>query len=419
MDESTDAKNLKPLAGLFVLDLTWVYSGPYATLLLQDFGAEVVKVEGRGGDYARSFPPFKDGASGYFYSLNRGKKSIALDLKSEAGRSLFLRLARKADAVVENFVPGVTERLRIGYEDLKAVNPRLIYGAIHGFGSFGPYARMPAVDPVAQAMGGLMAQSGVPGGAPMKTGPAVSDALSGVYLALGIVSAVLARDKTGLGRKVEVGMMDAVFSVLEEAVVRTSMTGESLPRRGNTDPLGAPWDAFETKDGKWVMVCSMGADMFDAAYRVIGRDDLAEEYGGASAAAAAGRADELLCLNEAAAAWIRTKTAEEVMAVFRGLRIPCGPVKEVSELLADPHLLARNMVVDVDHPKLGAIKTYNNPILFDGQSVGVAPGEQPSEPELGAHAFDILRNRLGLSEKEIKKYIEEGGLIDRGAIVSD
>jgi crotonobetainyl-CoA:carnitine CoA-transferase CaiB-like acyl-CoA transferase len=418
MRENTDANSGKPLSGLFVLDLTWVYAGPYATLLLQDLGAEVVKVEGADGDYARSFPPFRDGVSGYFYSLNRGKKSIALDLKSPAGRDLFLRLAAEADVVVENFAPGVTERLRIGYDDLKAVNPRLLYGAIHGFGSFGPYARMPAVDPVAQAMGGLMAQSGFPGGAPMKTGPAVSDALTGVYLALGLVSAVLERGQTGAGKKVEVGMMDAVFSVLEEAVVRTSMTGESLPRRGNTDPLGAPWDAFGTKDGKWVMVCAMGADMFDAAYRAIGRNDLADAYGGAAPAAAARRADDLPDLNAAAAAWIRTKTAEETLALFQGLRIPCGLVKEVAELLADPHLTARNMVVGVNHPRLGAIKTYNDPILFDGRSIGLAPGEGPMEPGLGEHAAGILRDRLGLSDAEIRAYIAKGGLIDHGVVGS-
>jgi crotonobetainyl-CoA:carnitine CoA-transferase CaiB-like acyl-CoA transferase len=274
---------------------------------------------------------------------------------------------------------------------------------------------MPAVDPVAQAMGGLMAQSGVPGGAPMKTGPAVSDALAGVYLALGIVGAVLEREKTGLGRKVEVGMMDAVFSVLEEAVVRTSMTGESLPRRGNTDPLGAPWDAFETADGRWIMVCAIGAEMFEAVYRAIGRDDIADEYGGADAAAGLRRENELPYLNREAAAWIRTKTAEEALAFFGKLRIPCGVVKEVAELLTDPHLTARNMVVGVDHPKLGAIKTYNNPILFDGRSVGVPQGEQPAEPGLGEHAFGILKDRLGLSDGEIEAYIGKGVLTGRNA----
>jgi crotonobetainyl-CoA:carnitine CoA-transferase CaiB-like acyl-CoA transferase len=418
MGENTVANGQKPLSGLFVLDLTWVYSGPYATLLLQDFGAEVIKVEGPGGDYSRSFPPLKDGASGYFYSLNRGKKSIALDLKTEAGRALFLRLTEGADVVVENFVPGVTERLKIGYDDLKAVNPRLIYGSIHGFGSFGPYARMPAVDPVAQAMGGLMAQSGVSSGAPMKTGPAVSDALAGVYLALGIVGAILERGRTGVGRKVEVGMMDAVFSVLEEAVVRTSMTGESLPRRGNTDPLGAPWDAFETKDGRWIMVCSMGAEMFDAVYRAIGRSDIADEYGGTDAAATMKRANDLFYLNAEAATWIGARTAEESLSFFNGFGIPCGVVKEVAELLTDPHLIARNMVVGIDHPILGDIKTYNDPILFDGRSVGVAPGEHPLEPGLGEHASGILRSRLGLSDEEIEAYVKEGGLVGNGVVGS-
>jgi crotonobetainyl-CoA:carnitine CoA-transferase CaiB-like acyl-CoA transferase len=409
-----NAKEQKSLSGIVVLDLTWVYSGPYATLLLSDLGAEVIKIEGAGGDYARSFPPFENGASGYFYSLNRGKKSISINLKTEAGRNLFLRLAEKADVVAENFVPGVTERLGIGYEDLKARNPRLIYGSIHGFGSFGPYAHLPAVDPVAQAMGGLMAQSGVSGGPPLKTGPAVSDALSGVYLALGIVAAIHERERTGEGRKIEVGMVDAVFSVLEEAVVRAAMTGNALPRRGNTDPLGAPWDAFETKDGKWIMVCALGGAMFEAIYRRIGRDDLAALYGGDDGAANAKRADDQPMLNSAFAEWAKERFAPEALSILQELRIPCGIVKDVTELLDDPHLTERNMVVAVDHPKLGRIKTYNDPIMFDGRSIGIAASETQLDPGPGEHAAEILREKLGLTDDAINALYENGGLIING-----
>lgn len=289
----------KPLAGYRVLDLTWVYSGPYCTSLLLDLGADVIKVEGpKYGDHTRSFPPFKNGASGYFYSLNRGKKSISINLKSEDGKALFKDLIKRVDVVTENFVPGVMERMGLGYEELKKINPKIIYGSIHGFGSFGPYADWPGVDPVAQAMGGLMSQSGFAGGAPLKTGPAVADAISGIYLALGIVAALMERDKTGSGRRVEVSMMDAVFSALEEAVVRASMTGDALPRRGNTDPLGAPWDAFLTSDGKWVMMCSIGGSKFEAVYNYIGRGDLVAEYGGDGEEAGDKRANDLAILNK-------------------------------------------------------------------------------------------------------------------------
>jgi crotonobetainyl-CoA:carnitine CoA-transferase CaiB-like acyl-CoA transferase len=393
----------KPLAGIRILDLTWVYSGPYCTSLLLDLGAEVIKIEGPDfGDHTRTFPPFKNGGSGYFYALNRGKKSLALNLKTERGKELFSRLSEKCDMVVENFVPGVLERMGLGYERLKRHNPRLIYGSIHGFGSWGPYSSWPCVDPVAQAMGGLMDQSGFPGGPPVKTGPAVADAVAGTYLALGLVAAVLEREKTGLGRRVEVSMHDAVFSVLEESVVRAGMTGNALPRRGNTDPLGAPWDAFATADGKWIMVCSLGADRFDKIYRLLGREDIAEKFGGDAEEDFARRSENLAELNAIFSGYARTRTAAQLVETLHSLRIPCGIVKDVVELLDDPHLAERNMVVPIDHPRLGKIRTYNNPIMFDQKSLGIRPGENPLDPELGADSADILAGWLGLTEEEIR-----------------
>jgi len=401
----------KPLSGYKVLDLTWVYSGPYCTSLLLDLGADVIKVEGpKCGDHTRSFPPFKNGGSGYFYGLNRGKKSIALNLKSEEGKAIFRDLVKKVDVVTENFVPGVMDRMGLGYEELKKINPKIIYGSIHGFGSFGPYFDWPGVDPVAQAMGGLMSQSGFTNGAPLKTGPAVADAIAGMYLALGIVSALMEREKTGTGRKIEVGMMDAVFSVLEESVVRASMTGDALPRRGNTDPLGAPWDAFETSDGKWVMMCSIGGAKFEAVYSYIARSDLIAEYGGDGEEASAKRADNLAMLNKIFADWAITKTADELVDIIHELHIPCGVVKDVVDLLNDPHLKARNMVVDIDHPKLGKIKTYNNPIMFDGKNMGIDSKDNPLDPELGENNQQVLQDVLGLSLDEIKKLYENGAL---------
>jgi crotonobetainyl-CoA:carnitine CoA-transferase CaiB-like acyl-CoA transferase len=401
----------KPLSGYKILDLTWVYSGPYCTVLLRDMGADVIKVEGpKFGDHTRTFPPFKNGGSGYFYGLNRGKKSIALNLKSDEGKQIFKDLIKQVDVVTENFVPGVMERMGLGYEELKKINPKLIYGSIHGFGSFGPYADWPGVDPVAQAMGGLMSQSGFPGGAPLKTGPAVADAVAGMYLALGIVAALMDREKTGEGRKIEVGMMDAVFSVLEESVVRASMTGDALPRRGNTDPLGAPWDAFLTKDDQWVMLCSLGGEKFARVYDYIGRADLVAEYGGDTEEAFGKRADDLAMLNKAFADWAITKNADELMDLIHGWRIPCGIVKDVVELLDDPHLKARNMVVDIDHPRLGKIKTYNNPIMFDGKNLGIEKGENILDPEIGESNAQVLHDLLGMKDDEIAKLYENGVL---------
>jgi crotonobetainyl-CoA:carnitine CoA-transferase CaiB-like acyl-CoA transferase len=392
------------LDGIRVLDLTWVYAGPFATMMLSDLGADVIKLEGPPfGDWTRVVPPLENGHSGYFYMLNRRKKSIALDLKGEEGRDLFLRLVERADVVAENFKAGTLDRLGLGYDRARQVNPRIIYGSINGFGSSGPYSDMPCVDPVAQAMGGLMSMTGFEGQPPLKTGPAVADSLSGLYLALGIMAALRQRDRTGVGERVEVSMMDSVFSVLEEAVIRTSMTGDPLPARGNTDPLGAPWDAFQTSDGRWTMVCNLDPRRFVEVYRLIGREDIAEEYGGMDGTAMEKRSRDLPRLNRIFADWARTRTAEELQQILGEMSIPNGVVKEVPELLEDPHLVGRNMVVDIDHAKLGKVKTFNLPIKFFGGEMGIRKGENPLDPELGQDTGELLGQILGLCEEEIDR----------------
>jgi crotonobetainyl-CoA:carnitine CoA-transferase CaiB-like acyl-CoA transferase len=303
--------------------------------------------------------------------------------------------------VAENFKAGTLDRLGIGYEQARQVNPKIIYGSINGFGSSGPYSDMPCVDPIAQAMGGLMSMTGFEGQPPLKTGPAVADSLSGLYLALGIMSALRQRDRTGVGERVEVAMMDCVFSVLEEAVIRTSMTGDSLPARGNTDPLGAPWDAFETSDGRWTMVCNLDPRRFAAVYRLIGREDIADEYGGVDGTSVEKRSRELPKLNQIFAGWARTRTAEELQQTLNEMSIPNGVVKEVPELLQDPHLVARNMVVDIDHAKLGKVKTFNLPIKFFGGEMGIGRDENPPDPELGQDTAELLGQLLGLGDEEI------------------
>jgi crotonobetainyl-CoA:carnitine CoA-transferase CaiB-like acyl-CoA transferase len=200
---------------------------------------------------------------------------------------------------------------------------------------------------------------------------------------------------------VEVAMMDCVFSVLEEAVIRTSMTGDSLPARGNTDPLGAPWDAFETSDGRWTMVCNLDPRRFAAVYRLIGREDIADEYGGVDGASAEKRSRDLPKLNQIFAGWARTRTAEELQQTLNEMSIPNGVVKEVPELLEDPHLVARNMVVDINHAKLGKVKTFNLPIKFSGGEMGIGRDENPLDPELGQDTAELLGQLLGLSDEKI------------------
>jgi crotonobetainyl-CoA:carnitine CoA-transferase CaiB-like acyl-CoA transferase len=392
---------MRPLEGIRVLDLTWVYSGPYCTLTLKDLGAEVIKLESAWGDYARSFPPLKNNWSGYFYMLNRGKKSITLDLKSDEGKELFFNLIRQVDVVTENFVPGTMDRLGIGYLEVREVNPKIIYASISGFGCTGPYAEQPSVDPVAQAMGGLMSMTGYPGQAPLKTGPAIADAMAGMNLTIAILASLYMREKTGQGQRVEVAMMDTIFAVLEEAVIRTSMTGNPLGARGNTDPLGAPWDAFATADGKWIMVCGVGGDKFHQIYSEIGRSDIAEKYKGESETEIERRSEDLSFLNSLFAEWCKTKTVAEVTELCSRVRIPTGIVNTVSDLLEDPQIKAREMIIDVDHPKLGAVKTFNCPIKFFGAEVGVKEGEAPADPILGEHNDEIFGTLLGLSADRI------------------
>ncbi len=394
---------VKPLKGVKILDLTWVYAGPFASMLLSDMGAEVVKVEGPPfGDWVRVAPPLKNGNSGYFYMLNRRKKSIALDLKSAKGKEIFLDLVKQFDVILENFKAGTMDKLGLGYDEVKKANPKIIFGSINGFGSTGPYAHMPCVDPIAQAMGGLMSLTGFPGQPPLKSGPAVADSLSGLYLALGIMGALRQMEQTGVGSRLEVAMMDSVFSVLEESVIRTSMTGDPGSSRGNTDPLGAPWDAFETNDGHWVMVCNLNPDNFDKIYRMIGREDIINEYSGFNQEAAEKWSRDLLKLNAVFAEWAKTKGAEEFQKILPDMSIPNGIVKNVNELLEDPQLKSRNMVVDIDHPTLGQVKTFNLPIKFFDNEMGIQPDENPLEPNVGEHNTQVFKEVLGFSDEEIE-----------------
>ncbi|MFJ7726808.1 CaiB/BaiF CoA transferase family protein [Neobacillus sp. NPDC097160] len=403
----------KPLDGIKVLDLSWVFSAPFATLMLQDLGAEVVKIERPGaGDRSRSIPPFKEGVSGYFYMLNRGKKSISLNMKSEEGKQLFLNLAQEFDVIVENFVAGTMDKLGIGYEEVKKVNPKIIFASLNGFGSGGPYSHLPCIDGIAQAMGGLMSQNGLEGGKPLKTGPAVADSVSGVYLTVGILSAIIERNKTGKGTRIEVSMMDSVFSVLEESVIRTSMTGESLSARGNKDPLGAPWEAFKTNDDKWVIVCASGNDRFTKVYQGIGREDIVREFEGDDIPSLEKRAANLDYLNQIFEDWAKTRSADQVLRFLSDLHIPAGEVKNTKDLIQDPHLKGRNMVVDVQHPVLGDVKLPNLPIKFFDRNIGLQNGDTPIEPQLGEHNKEVLQSVLGIDENEINRLRELGVIFD-------
>lgn len=375
------------LSGVRVLDLTRMLSGPYATMMLADHGAEVVKIEPPTGDTSRANGPFRadDSAhahAGYFVSLNRSKRSVVLDLRSEAGRERLRALVAEADILVENFRPGVMERMGLGYEALAEVNPRLVYGAIRGFGDprsgASPYADWPCYDVVAQAMGGLAAITGPDPATPMKTGPGVGDIFSGMMLAFGLVAALRVAEATGRGQFVDVGMMDAVLSLCERVVYQHDITGEVPAPEGNAHPFLAPFGLFPAADGH--VAIGVVDDAFWA--RLADAMERPELAGDPDFATRAARARNRAEVNRMTAAWTARHTRAELARRLGG-RIPFGPVNTVADILADPHVAARGMIWSVPHPEPGArgFRVAGNPLHFAG-----APAQPPKPaPRLGEH----------------------------------
>ena len=379
------------LDGVTVLDLTVMLAGPFATMMLADQGARVIKIEPPGGDDTRKIGPhpegglrYEDGGFGaYFNSINRGKDSVVLNLKTEAGRDIFRQLVATADILVENYRVGVLDKLGIGYECLAEINPRLVYGAIRGFGDArtgrSPYLDWPAYDVVAQAMGGIMTITGPePGGAPTKIGPGVGDTIPAMQCVIGVLSAYTRALKTGKGDFVDVGMVDGVLAICERMMFQHSYTGADPGPEGNTHPLLCPFGIFPAKDG-WVALGIARDDFFATFCRLIGRPDLAE----GPWAAIETRLPERDAVNALFAEWTAVRTKAEIAAVLGGI-VPFGPVQTAAEIAVSPHMAARDMLVEVEHPGAGSFAIVNTPVKIAGAPGGVtrrAPlvGEQTDE----------------------------------------
>ncbi len=368
-----------PLSGTLVLDLTRVLAGPYCTLLLLDLGARVIKVEAPGsGDDARRIGPFVGGSSAYFLSLNRGKESIALDLKAAPDREIFERLLARADVLVENFRPGVMERLGYGFEALHPRFPGLVYAAPSGFGRTGPEAGRPAYDIVVQAMGGLMSLTGQPGGPPTRVGTSIGDIAAGLFTAVGIQAALLARHGDGAGRLVDVAMLDAQVAILENAIARYVATGQVPGPLGSRHPSIAPFEAFATGD-RFLVVAAGNDLLFERLCRAVARPELARDPRFASNESRTQHADALKRELEAALA---ARSAAEWAARLEAAGVPCGPVNDVAQVLSHPQVRARNMVVTA-----GEMALAGNPIKLSGFE---DPATRPPAPALDEGRARIL-----------------------------
>lgn len=393
----------KALDDVLIVDLTRVIAGPYATTLLGDMGAQVIKVElpGRGDD-ARYGYPAVDGVPIVFLALNRNKKGITLDIRKPQGAELFCRLVRAADIVVENFSAGTMDKWGLGYQALSAVNPRLIYAALSGFGQTGPYAQRTSYDIIAQAMGGLMAMTGFPDGPPTRGGGALGDFIGGVFMAAGILTALHYRDRTGKGQLVDVSNMDVVFSMLDNWPTVYGLTGRLPERTGNRHPFTAPYDCFQATDG-YVVIGVGNSLLFRALVTAMGMPELAQDRRFKSSPARLERHDEV---NRVVGDWVKDRTVDEVMRVLgpAGANIPCAPVMTVDRLMADPQIRARDMVVNLPHATLGQIPVSGIPF-----KLSESPGAlEHLGPDLGQHNDEIYRGLLGLTEGEIRQLKADG-----------
>ena len=391
------------LDGLTVLDLSRVLSGPYCTMMLADMGARVIKVEqpGRGDDTRGWGPPFQNGESAYFLSINRNKESVTLNLKHPDGRRVLDALIARADVLVENFRPGTLERMGLGYKDLSKLRPDLVYCSISGFGQTGPRRREPGYDAVMQGEGGLMSITGPTDGPGYRLGIAIVDIVSGMFSAYGIAVALLARERTGRGQYIDVGMLDAVAALLTYQAGIHFTTGEAPGRLGNRHPSITPYETLEAADGE--LVVAAGNDQLWRAFcGVIGAEELA---GDARFRTNKDRVAARETLRPMLVERLRTRPAAEWIARLKAAGVPCGAVRDLAQVFADPQLLERAMVVALDHPVAGAIRQLGVPIKMGGTPGAV----RTPPPALGQHTAAVL-GELGYGDAEIAG-LRAGGAI--------
>lgn len=390
------------LSGMKVLDLSRVLAGPYCCMMLADMGADIIKIERpEVGDDSRNFGPFVNGESSYFMNLNRNKRSITLDLKKEEGKKIFLDLVKQCDVVVENYRPGTMEKLGLGYDVLKEVNPGLIYGSVSGFGHYGPYSPRPGYDIIAQAMSGLMSTTGWPDGEPTRSSTAIGDILGGLNCCVGILAAYVNKLKTGRGEKVDVALVDAVVSGLE-VINQIYLSSGRIPQRiGNRYESAYPYDSFRASDGSFVMSCGNNK-LFASFCHMIGKPELLEDprfYDNRV------RVQNPAPLKEIIEEWLSDKKCEDVINQLTEIGIPAAPILTIDRVTEDPHIAyAREMFVKVDHPVAGEMRITGTPIKFTDNKVVF----EKAAPLLGADTESILAEYLNMDSETVARLRDEG-----------
>lgn len=381
------------LEGLLVLDFSRILAGPYCTAMLGDLGARVVKVEPPQGDDQRRMGLIVDGESASFAMINRNKQGIRLDLGHPEGRSIARRLATRADVVVENFRPGVADRLGIGYAQLSAANARLVYCSVSGFGQRGPLAAAPAYDIVAQALSGLMSITGDPGGPPTLVGESMGDICAGMFAAWGILSALYARERSGRGRHVDVAMFDSLFAILPTALTQYLYAGIEPKRVGNRHPLSAPFGAYTARDGHYVLA-AVNDKLFASVASVIGQPDITRDPRFATDST---RSRNEAALRESIERWSREVDVATVVAAFEAAGVPCAPIQGVAAACASSQVRDRDLLLPTRHAVFGDCWLAPQPVKFSSAASNVAV----AAPGLGEHTDAVLTDLLGLGAAQL------------------
>lgn len=390
------------LGDITVLDLTRVLAGPYCTMMLADFGANVIKVEIPGkGDDTRAMGPIKNGASMYYANVNRNKKGVTLNLKAPEGKELFKELVKKADVVVENYRPGVMDKLGLGYDELKKVNPRIIYAAVSGFGCYGPNSQRPGYDIIAQAVGGLMSISGHPGGQPTRVGSAMGDMLGGMNLTIGILMALHARQLTGRGQRVDVALVDSVVASLETGTQRYFASGKLPELMGNRYAAAYPYDSFAATDGSFVIACGNDHLFQLLCEKVIHRPDLLTDPRFDSNLK---RCDNHAALKPEIEKWTSLHTIDDAVKAVNAAGVPAAPINDMRRVTSDDSIAnVREMFVPLHHPVIGDMRVNGNPVKL----LDMMPQITRHAPELGQDNEAVYGELLGLDAAALNEYREK------------